>query len=220
MTAAAAMIQPPALTDEGETASTRRCIVSGCLTAREHLIRFAVGPSGEIVADLAEKLPGRGFWVTAEADILARADVRAFSRAARASVTVPTDFVAQIEAGLARRLADYLGMAKRAGALVGGYAKTRAALKSGEARLLIAAQDGAADGRAKLRALAPGLQEMVALSAIELGAALGRDAVVHIAVTNARLAKVIGREGARLAGVRGPVEQIRNQKLLAKVDQA
>jgi predicted RNA-binding protein YlxR (DUF448 family)/ribosomal protein L30E len=220
MTAAAAMIQPPALTDDGEGTSTRRCIVGGRLAEREHLIRFAVGPNGEIVADLAEKLPGRGFWVTAEADILARADARVFGRAARASVTVPSNFIAQIEAGLARRLADYLGIAKRAGSLVAGFEKTRAALKAGEVKLLIAAQDGAADGRAKLCALAPGLQEMVALSAAEIGAALGRDAAVHVAVTNARLAKVIGREGARLAGVRGPIEQICNQMLSAKVDQA
>jgi predicted RNA-binding protein YlxR (DUF448 family) len=220
MTTAAAMIQPPALTDDGEGASTRRCIVSGSVAEREGLIRFAVGPNGEVVADLAEKLPGRGFWVTAEADMLALADARVFGRAARASVTVPANLIAQIESGLARRIADYLGIAKRAGALVAGYEKSRAALKAGEAKLLIAAQDGAADGRAKLSALAPELQEMVALSAAEIGAALGREAAVHVVVTDARLAKVIGREGARLASVRCPVEQIPNQKLSAKVDQA
>jgi hypothetical protein len=34
------------------------------------LIRFVVGPDGQAVADLKQKLPGRGVWVTATHDAL------------------------------------------------------------------------------------------------------------------------------------------------------
>lgn len=199
-------------------AATRRCLVTGRTAPRAELIRFAVGPDGVVVCDLGEKLPGRGLWVAAERAALAAADARAFARANHGPVTVPGDLAARVEAGLRRRLIDLLGMARRAGALVAGYEKTRSALKAGDARLLIAAHDGAADGRGKLSALAPGLKEMTALSADEIGAALGRDGVVHAAVTDTRLAAVIMREAARLAGVAGESREVRPGADLDKVD--
>jgi len=44
----------------------RRCIVTGEVQPKAGLIRFVAGPDGEVVPDLAEKLPGRGFWVVAD----------------------------------------------------------------------------------------------------------------------------------------------------------
>ena len=44
--------------------SERRCIAPGESQPKAGLIRFAVGPDGTIGPDLAEKLPGRGIWVT------------------------------------------------------------------------------------------------------------------------------------------------------------
>ena len=43
----------------------RRCIVTGETQPRAGLIRFVAGPDAIVVPDLAEKLPGRGFWVVA-----------------------------------------------------------------------------------------------------------------------------------------------------------
>jgi predicted RNA-binding protein YlxR (DUF448 family) len=200
------------------TDAERRCLVTGQTVPRAQLIRFVAGPDGAIVPDLGERLPGRGLWVMADRDALARADARAFARARRGPVTVPDDLPARVEAGLRRRLVDYIGMARRAGALVAGFEKTRAVLRSGAAHLLIAAGDGSDDGRAKLRALAPGLAEMTALSAEEIGAALGRDGIVHAAVTEPRLAAVIAREAGRLAGVRGGPWKMRRGADSDKVD--
>lgn len=196
----------------------RRCLVTGRTLPRAQLIRFVAGPDGAIVYDLGEKLPGRGLWVMADRDALARADARAFARARRGAVTVPDDLLAQVEAGLRRRLKDYVGMARRAGALVAGFEKTRAALKSGAVHLLIAAGDGAEDGRAKLRALQPGVVEMTVLSTEEIGAALGRDGIVHAAVTDPRLAAVIAREADRLAGVCGNSGKMRDGADSDRVD--
>lgn len=194
-------MSPDMMEDTAGTA--RRCIVTGDTGARGGLIRFVAGPDGVVTPDLAEKLPGRGLWVAADRDALARADVRVFSRAQRGQVEVPADLAARIEAALARRLADYLGMARRAGALVAGFEKCRAALKGGTGAALLAASDGAADGRAKLRALAPALEELAPLTAAEMGCAIGREAAVHAVVTDAALARRIAREARRLAGVRG-----------------
>jgi len=196
----------------------RRCIISGRVGPRETLIRFVVAPSGEVVADLSGKLGGRGLWVAADAEVLARADARAFARAARGPVTLAPGLAVRVEEALVRRLSDYLGMARRSGALVVGFEKTRSALKSGEAKLLIAARDGAADGRAKLRALIPDGVQMTALDAAEIGAAVGREAAVHGAVTNARMAAAILREAARLDGIRGSAQQVRDEQLLDKMD--
>ncbi len=218
MTAAAAISDaiddPRARAAEPE----RRCLVTGRVLPRAALIRFVVGPDGAVVPDLGEKLPGRGLWVAAEREALAAADARAFARANRGPVTVSGDLLDRVEAGLRRRLTDLLGMARRAGALVAGFEKTRAALKAGEAKLLIAARDGAADGRAKLAVLAPGLEVMTALEASEIGAALGRDAMVHAAVTESRIAAAILREATRLAGVAGRSEVMRDGPDLDKVD--
>lgn len=209
---------PPA--SAGDGAPTRRCIVTGETAPRGGLIRFVVGPSGEVVPDLAGKLPGRGLWLAADRDVLARVDARTFARAARTAVVVPPDLAARVETGLVRRLAGYIGMARRAGGLVAGFEKARDALKAGKARLLLAATDGAADGRAKLRALAPGQDEIAALTAAELGAAIGREAAVHAVVTDEKLAREIAREAGRLAGVRGERSGMRANRLLDRVEQA
>ncbi|MEC7049093.1 MAG: DUF448 domain-containing protein, partial [Pseudomonadota bacterium] len=46
----------------------RTCILSRKTLPRERLIRFVAGPDGFAVADLAEKLPGRGAWIEVDAD--------------------------------------------------------------------------------------------------------------------------------------------------------
>jgi predicted RNA-binding protein YlxR (DUF448 family) len=167
------------------------------------MIRFVVGPDGALVPDPGAELPGRGLWVSAESAAIDRAvKDKGFARAARRAVMVPDDLATSVEALLARRLSDLIGLARRAGAVVAGFEKVRATLKTGAAHLLIAARDGAADGRGKVRMLAPNLAIMTALDANELGAALGRDTVVHAVVTNAAFARRIGTEGRRLAGLR------------------
>jgi hypothetical protein len=94
-------------------------------------------------------------------------------------------------------------LARRAGQAVAGFVKAKAALASGDAAVLIAASDGAADGRGKLRALAPALPLVDCLTSAELGAAFGRDSAVHAVLFKGRLAASFVGEAARLAGFRG-----------------
>ena len=62
----------------------RRCIATGEVQPKRGLIRFVVGPEGEIFPDLAEKLPGRGIWVAADRAALRKAAGKGlFARAAK-----------------------------------------------------------------------------------------------------------------------------------------
>ncbi len=55
---------------ESETGPLRRCVLTRQRLPKERMIRFVVGPDRQIVPDLAAKLPGRGIWLSASADVL------------------------------------------------------------------------------------------------------------------------------------------------------
>lgn len=170
---------------------------------KAELLRCVVGPDGRIVPDVAGRLPGRGLWLTARRDIVATAVAkRLFARAARAPVGVDDDLADRVETLLAQRCCEVLGLARRAGQAVAGFTKVRQALERREAAVLAAAADGAADGRGKLAALAPALPVVDPLTSAELGAAFGRDHVVHAVLKPGRLAETLLVEAARLAGFR------------------
>ncbi len=193
----------PSLTDEPETGPTRRCVLSGARQAKEAMIRFVVGPDGQVVPDLAARLPGRGMWLSAQGSVLEdRRLGQAFARAAKARVTVPGDLRPRVVAGLERRVAELLGLARRAGQAVAGFVVAREWVASGRAGLVVEARDGAPDGRRKLLSGAA-VPVVAPLTAAELGAVFARDHVVHVAIAPGRLARTIATESERLAGVRG-----------------
>ena len=167
------------------------------------LIRFVVGPDGRVHPDVAERLPGRGLWTLARRDIVARAvKKRLFGRVARTAVEIDEDLDRRVEALLARRAIDLIGLARRAGLAVCGFAKVEAALSAGKGAVLIAATDGSADGRGKLRARASGMPLVEVLTSAELGAAFGRDSAVHALLEAGRLAEAFQAVTGRLAGFR------------------
>lgn len=189
--------------DEGMDGALRRCIVSGVRRPPEEMVRFVVGPDGVVVPDTGRDLPGRGIWLSPARDVVNTAVAKKlFAKAARARVTAPDDLADRLEALLARRCLEILGLARRAGQAVAGYEKVRARLLAGDAALLLEASDAAAGGVDKIRALAPNLPMVALFDAASLGAALGRDAAVHVAVSPGRLAERLMREASRLAGFR------------------
>jgi predicted RNA-binding protein YlxR (DUF448 family) len=188
---------------EDETGTTRRCLVTGEARPKAGLIRFVVSPEGAIVPDVAERLPGRGLWLTARRDIVAQAVTkRLFARAARASVAVDDGLVDWVERLLAERCCEALGLARRAGQALTGFVKVRALAAGKGAAVLVEAADGGADSRGKLEALAPGIPVVALLTCAELSAALGREHVVHAALTPGRLAASFLADAARLGGFR------------------
>jgi hypothetical protein len=184
----------------------RRCVVTRRTGPKAGLIRFVIGPEGEVVPDLAGRLPGRGIWVSAERDALALAAAKGhFARAAKRQVQVPPDLPDRVEAQLARMLVELIAMARKAGQAVAGLEKTRDSLVSGRAALLVQASDGSPRGRAALRPPAGDHALVDCLEAGELGLAFARDSVIHAAVLAGGLAERIRYEARRLAGLRAKV---------------
>ena len=56
-----------------EDGPERKCIATGEVQPKFGLVRFVVGPDGQIVPDIMGKLPGRGIWVSAERAALEKA---------------------------------------------------------------------------------------------------------------------------------------------------
>jgi len=196
---------PSPLEDEAEdpSDSLRRCIVSGERLPRESLLRFVVAPGGEVVPDLAGGLPGRGLWLTPSREMVETAiRKRAFDRAARRSVKVPVDLAERLEALLLARCQQAIGLARRGGKAVAGFEKVTQALARREVGLLLAASDGAADGRRKIAALAAGLPVVEILSSAEIGQAFGRDFAVHASIGPGPLAGRLKADAGKLKGIR------------------
>ncbi len=190
---------------EPEAGPLRRCIVTRACGPKQGMVRFVTGPDHTLVPDLAGRLPGRGMWLSARADVLETALARgSFARAARATVHVPADLPALLRAGLAGRIADLLGLARRAGQAVAGFEKAREWLRSGRAALVVQASDGSAEERDRFLSGAAGVPVRTPLTAAALGIVFGRERAVHVAVAPGNLASALTDECERLAGLSAP----------------
>jgi predicted RNA-binding protein YlxR (DUF448 family) len=177
------------------------------------MVRFVVAPDNTVVPDITGRLPGRGIWLSAERAAIKTACARnLFHRAARRPVRVDDKVDDRVEALLARQCIDLLGLARRAGQAVCGYEKARGWLRGGQAVLLLAACDGAADGREKLRRIARDLPIVSVLHAAELGIVFDRERAVHVAVAPGGLAEKLARTAKRLSGFRQVPENRENDE--------
>lgn len=175
---------------EAKTASERTCIVTRTKGEPEQMIRFVVGPDAHVVPDLRHKLPGRGVWVTAQADKIAEAVKRkAFTRGFKAEVIVSATLPIEIEALLTRDCLQALSLANKAGQVVTGFAKVETAITKSAVAALAEASDAGTDGGRKLgqalrRRFGPdGMKPRVKLfTSLQLSLALGLANVVHAAL--------------------------------------
>ena len=91
--------------EEEDDMRERRDIVSGEILPENRLLRFVADPDGNVVPDVAAKLPGRGLWVEASKVAIAKAvEKKLFSRAAKAPVTATADLVERAERALVTRM--------------------------------------------------------------------------------------------------------------------
>jgi predicted RNA-binding protein YlxR (DUF448 family) len=170
------------------------CLVTRQVRPVAELFRFVADPDGRIVLDLKHRLPGRGVWVSAEADCIRQAAAKnLFARALKAAVTVDGDLAARVAEQLREALIGALSLARKAGALVTGFDAVEGAIKSGGVAALIHAEDAGADGVKKLQAQLrrrAGAERQVPiltkLSGDELSLALGRPNVIHAALLAGR----------------------------------
>ena len=182
----------------------RKCIATGESQPKAGLIRFCLGPDGQIVPDVMGKLPGRGIYVSADKEALDKAAKKnLFSRAARQPVKVPEGLADLVEALVLQRTIEMLSMARKAGDAVMGYEKVKDWLVKGQAVTLIQASDGSERGKTKLHAPEGEKGFIGCLSAGEIGLAFGRERAIHAALAAGGLRSRVVEEAAKLAGLRG-----------------
>lgn len=176
----------------------RSCIITRNARPKAELIRFVVSPDGKIVPDLGGKLPGRGIYVTCSKLLVAEAIAkRAFSKAAKEQVQIPEGLLSTLETQLARRMADALSLARKAGQVVSGFEKVESACKSGKVEALIHAEDAGADGLKKLDFYTG--PTFTNLPRGLISEVLGRENAVHVAVTHGPAAAFFIEEARRFA---------------------
>ena len=193
-------------TDEPE----RKCIVSGESQPKSGLVRFVIGPDSSVVPDVAGKLPGRGIYVSADKDAIAKAVKKGlFSRAAREPVKADPGLPDLVEELVLKRTIELISLARKASRAVMGYEKVKDWLSKGQARVLIQSSDGSERGKTKLRAPDGDNSYISCLSAGEMGLAFGRERAIHAALAAGGLTTRVVEEAARLSGLRyGPGGQM------------
>ena len=210
-----------------ETGPERKCILSGRSGARDGLIRLAIAPADAegrclVLPDVMARAPGRGAWIgvtRSELDVaLAKGKLRAaLARAFHGMpLIIPEDLSERIEAALLRVITDRLGLELRAGRLLMGSDRIADQARMGKVAFLGHAADASHDGSRKLDQAwrvgqaAEGSGQrgtILPLDRAALSVALGRDNVVHLALTDkaaaerlnvplGRLLHFMGRQGS------------------------
>ena len=207
----------PSIGEEADTAlADRMCILTREVKDEAELIRFVRAPDGEVVPDLARKLPGRGVWVSLNRHSLAEVlRKKLFSRGFAAETSVPADLPERVSKQLRQQALSLLSMAKKAGEAVTGFMKVEEVVGRGRAKLLFHAAEAQPDGCRKLdKYLQPGMEKIVLFHSSELDLAFGRSNVIHAAVTKGGLAEKLLLTIRRIEtfeaphGAEGPEERV------------
>jgi len=196
------------------------CALTREVRPEAELIRFVAAPDGTVVPDLKARLPGRGIWLSADRATVGEAVRKnVFRRGLKQEVRAPGDLADRLAERLKETALGRLGLARKAGAVVAGFAKTEAAVARQELAAVLIAADAAEDGVRKMRqALKRRFGDSAPLplirlfDAAELGLAMGRPDVIHAAVLQSpagrsfveaaiRLRRYDGAGEDRIAGI-------------------
>jgi predicted RNA-binding protein YlxR (DUF448 family) len=166
------------------------CAVTRQVRPETELIRFVAAPDGSVVPDLKARLPGRGVWLGADRSTVVEAlKKNVLQRGLKRPLRPAGDLADQVAERLRQAALGRLGLARRAGTVVAGFAKVEAAIAKEELVAVLAASDAAEDGRRKMRQVlrrrfgddVP-VPVIRLFDAAELGLAMGRPDVIHAAV--------------------------------------
>ncbi|MBL6766537.1 MAG: DUF448 domain-containing protein [Candidatus Micropelagos sp.] len=184
-----------------------QCALTGKLLTREQTIRFVIGPDNTVIADLSEELPGEGIRLlgyrgTLEASIRDGSFKELFDKKwLDGDPVISASFLDKIESQLMDKVLGLIGLARRAGSVLNGFAKVEGSLKSGKCKLLLTASDGAEDGRMKMTRLAEAVecQQVTILPSARLSMALGQTNVIHAGIIGSGWAERLNASIDRLS---------------------
>ena len=199
----------------GNSEPERTCVLTRRTAPKDSLIRLALGPDGTVAPDVRARAPGRGAWIGVTRAELDQANSKGKLKGALAhsfktgDLKIPANLGERIAAALRQAALDRLGMEARAGNLINGADRVEAAARSGKVELLVHAADASADGRRKLDQAwrVGGPEEAIAKYGGQgllfpeertiLSMALGRENVVHVALTDRAAAARVSNALAR-----------------------
>lgn len=197
-----------------EKGPERTCIVTRATGPKEGLIRFVVGPDRSVVPDIRARLPGRGAWLTADAETLRLALRRkSFARAFKAELSVGPDLVEQVVSLLEADALQALSLANKAGLVTCGTSKVEEAIATRALAGLLHAREAAEDGLRKLEAAlrrrfgeaAASLSRVQIFGSSQLDLALGRTHVIHASLSAGAASEGFISRSRRLERFRGSV---------------
>lgn len=172
-----------------EIITERQCALTREVKPINDLMRFALSPDGVIMPDVDAKAPGRGVWISLSSKAVEEAvSKKAFARSLKETVSVPQDLAQMAQARLEQRLLGALGLCRKAGQLVTGATKVRAAIDKQSIIALLTSTDAAPDGRQKMIGALRSIADIRPVAHFELmtseqmGLSLGLENVIHAAL--------------------------------------
>src|SRR5689334_11302774 len=204
-----------ALADRDPHVPERTCVLTRRKATKAELIRLALSPDGEVAPDVRARAPGRGAWIGVTRQELDAANAKdklkpALQRAFKTTdVRVPSNLGERIEHALKKTALDRLGMEARAGNLINGADRIEAAARAGKVHLLVHALDASEDGRRRMdqawRVGGGGPKGVIFPEGrTMLSLALGRENVVHVALTDPAAASRVSHAISRWRAFTGP----------------
>ena len=171
-------------------AGTKTCFVTKEILPRTEMLRFVSAPGRIITFDASEKLPGHGFWLKADKEILNQAITkRIFYKAAKGTVKIPDDLADQVNKALKSRCLNLLGLCRKAGLLVYGFEAVKKAIAGQDVTAVFEAADASHREENKLIKEGDTFPVWRSLSREELGQIAGESEIVHLAVLKGTLAE-------------------------------
>ncbi len=189
-------------------ATMRKCLVTGAIVSKRDLIRFVIDPERNLIADIDENLPGRGYWVKADRQTIVRAiQKKIFVKNIKEKIMIDKNLLWRIESLVKNKLLQQISLSRKAGQVVFGFDKIKSSLLTKSISLLIQATDGSE--REKRRILTKSIPNVIdnCLTGSELGEVFGRERVVHCALLGSDFIEKIIFNANRLNNLKNPVPQ-------------
>jgi len=177
----------------------RSCLGCRDIKAKDDLLRFVLDPEGNVVPDVAKKLPGRGAYTCFSRSCLEMAiKKRQFGRSFKgmAKTASAEEMLSLVTALQTERISATIAMANKAGRVVSGSDTVMDALRKGNVSLLILAEDISNESAAKFLAIAgkTGVESFRFSLKEQLGSPLGKDIRSVVAVAPGPFADNLRRE--------------------------
>ena len=160
----------------------RTCIITGETDNSSNLLRFVISPDGSLIADLSEKLPGRGAYLISKPEHLKESFKKnKFAKhidfQKKLSLDEVDAFTALVGKLLQRRFVEQLSLARMRGIAIAGAGK----LKENRPLIgLLISVDASVREARKLESLSSPDWVIRGIPAKTLGEAFGRNSVAYV----------------------------------------